>query len=129
MVGASPVIVLSERRGLRSYLAEVWRRRDFAWHLAMAKVRARNNSTALGLFWWLLVPLLLGAVFLLVFGVILKTSRGDPNYIAFLLSGLFVFTYTRETMTAGAASITTRFHLEKSSPWLIATAGRSPATA
>lgn len=100
------MISLSERRGFWAELAEVWRRRDFAWHLAMARVRARNNSTALGLFWWLLDPLLLGAVFLLVFGVILKTSRGDPNYIGFLLSGLFVFTYTRQTMMGGAASIT-----------------------
>jgi teichoic acid transport system permease protein len=105
------MISLSERRGLTGYLAEVWRRRDFAWQLAMATVRARNNSTALGLFWWLLDPLLLGAVFLLVFGVILKTSKGDPNYIAFLLSGLFAFTYTRETMTTGAAAITGNAHL------------------
>jgi teichoic acid transport system permease protein len=102
---------LSERRGLGSYLAEVWKRRDFAWHLAMATVRARHNSTALGLAWWLLDPLLLGGVFLLVFGVILKTSRGDPNYIGFLLSGLFAFTYTRETLTGGAASITTNSQL------------------
>jgi teichoic acid transport system permease protein len=105
------MISLSERRGLGAYLAEVWRRRDFAWHLAMAKVRARNNSTALGLFWWLLDPLLLGGVFLLVFGVILQTSRGDPNYIGFLLSGLFVFTYTRQTMTSGASSITSHAQL------------------
>ena len=105
------MILLSERRGLGSYLAEVWRRREFAWHLAMATVRARHSSTALGLFWWLLDPLLLGAVFLLVFGVILDTRKGDPNYIAFLLSGLFAFTYTRETMTAGAAAITMNTHL------------------
>lgn len=111
MVSTFPATSLSQRRGLWPYLAEVWRRRDFAWHLAMAKVRARNNSTALGLFWWLLDPLLLGAVFLLVFGVLLNTSRGDPNYIGFLLSGLFVFTYTRETMTGGAASINSNSQL------------------
>jgi teichoic acid transport system permease protein len=111
VVDASPVISLSGRRGLGIYLAEVWRRRDFAWHLAMATVRARHNSTALGLFWWLLDPLLMGAVFLLVFGLILNTRRGDPNYIGFLLSGLFAFTYTRETMTGGASSITGNAHL------------------
>lgn len=111
MAVSSPVISLSERRGLGSYLAEVWRRRDFAWHLAMGAVRARHNSTTLGLVWWLLDPLLLGAVFLLVFGVILDTRRGDPNYIGFLLSGLFAFTYTRETLTGGAAAITTNAHL------------------
>lgn len=92
-------------------MAEVWRRRDFVWHLAMGMVRARHNSTTLGLVWWLLDPLLLGAVFLLVFGVILDTRRGDPNYIGFLLSGLFAFTYTRQTMTSGATAITANAQL------------------
>ena len=73
----------------------------------MANVRGRHASTSLGLAWWVLDPLMLGAIFLLVFGVILETRRGDPNYIAFLLSGLFVFFYTRRTMTAGATAIRT----------------------
>ena len=59
----------------------------------------------------MLDPLILGAVFLLVFGVILDVRRGDPAYIGFLLSGLFAFTYTRTTMMGGANTLTSNAHL------------------
>jgi teichoic acid transport system permease protein len=88
-----------------SYLGELWRRREFAWYLAMGKLRARNASTALGLLWWVLNPLLLAGVYFFAFGVVLGTQRGDPNYLAYLVAGLFVFHYTTQSMNAGAASI------------------------
>jgi teichoic acid transport system permease protein len=106
----SPAVPLTTGGWLK-YLNELWRRRHFAWYLAMGEIRARHSSTALGLLWWMVDPLLLGAVFLLVFGVILKTSRGDPNYIGFLLSGLFAFNYTRDAMTSGAEAITANSQL------------------
>ncbi len=90
---------------MSGYLADMWRRRDFAWHLAMGNMRGRHASTSLGLFWWILDPLLLGGIFLLVFGVILQTRRGDPNFIGFILSGLFAFFYTRRTMLSGASAM------------------------
>jgi len=101
----TPVISFSDRRGLVGYLADLWRRREFAWHLAMGNMRGRHASTSLGLLWWVLDPLMLGGIFLLVFGVILQTRRGDPNYIGFILSGLFAFFYTRRTMLSGAMAI------------------------
>jgi teichoic acid transport system permease protein len=73
--------------------------------LALGKIGARNASTALGLLWWVLNPLLLAGVYFFAFGVILGTQRGDPNYLAYLVAGLFVFHYTTQSMTAGAASI------------------------
>jgi teichoic acid transport system permease protein len=87
------------------YLRQLWQRREFAWYLAMGKLRARNASTALGLLWWVINPLLLAGIYFFVFGVILNTRRGDPNYLAYLVSGLFVFHYTSSSMTAGANSI------------------------
>ena len=111
MATASPGISLSRRDGWRAYLAGLWQRRHFAWHVAMGGVRARTSSTTLGLLWWMLDPLILGGVFLLVFGVILDTRRGDPNYIGFLLSGLFAFTYTRTTMMGGGNTLTSNAHL------------------
>jgi len=73
--------------------------------MALGNIRAQNSNTYLGLVWWVLSPLLLGMVFLLVFGVILDSRRGDPDYIGFLLSGLFAFYYTRGSVLAGAVSI------------------------
>ena len=69
--------------------------------MAMGNLKARNASTTLGLMWWVLNPLLLGMVYWLVFGVIIRTSRD----LDFLLSGMFVFYFTSTSLTGGANSI------------------------
>lgn len=91
-------------RRLRQYLTNLWDRREFAWYLAAGNIKARNASTALGLFWWVLNPLLLGMVYFLVFGILFGDSRPD-DYVAYLLSGMFVFHFTHQSMTGGANSI------------------------
>jgi teichoic acid transport system permease protein len=85
----------------REYVATLWSRREFAWYMAMGNLRSRNASTVLGLFWWVLNPLLMGAVYFIVFGLILNISRD----LAYLLSGIFVFYYTSTSITTGANSI------------------------
>lgn len=104
------VITTSSRRlvsAARTYLSDLWNRREFAWYLAMGNLKARNASTALGLLWWVLNPLLLGGVYGLVFGVIFPAGvrGGEPSYIAYLLSGIFPFYYTRSAMVGGVNSI------------------------
>ena len=91
-------------RRLRNYLTDLWGRREFAWYLAAGNLKARNASTALGLFWWVLNPMLLGLVYFVVFGLIFGGNR-PPDYIAYLLSGMFVFHFTNQSMTGGANSI------------------------
>ena len=71
----------------------------------MGNLKARNASTSLGLFWWVLNPLIMAAVYFLVFGVIFEGRRGDADFLAWLLSGVFVFNFTATTMTSGANSI------------------------
>jgi len=71
----------------------------------MGNLKARNASTSLGLVWWMLNPLIMAAVYFLVFGVILGGRRGEPQFIAWLLSGVFAFNYTATAMTSGANSI------------------------
>jgi ABC-type polysaccharide/polyol phosphate export permease len=91
----------SIRRGAARYLHDLWERREFAWYMAMGNLKARNASTGLGLVWWVLNPLLLGAVYYIVFGIIIPVSRD----LAYLLSGMFVFYYTSTSLTGGANSI------------------------
>ncbi len=85
----------------RSYLSQLWERREFAWYMAMGNLKARNASTGLGLFWWVLNPLLLGAVYYIVFGIIVPVGRD----LAYLLSGMFAFYFTSTSVTGGANSI------------------------
>jgi len=88
-------------RRFNEYTSELWRRRDFIWFLARGNIKARNASTFLGLVWWVLNPLLLGLVYFFVFGLIFPTQRD----IAYLLSGMFVFHYSSQSLTGGASSI------------------------
>jgi len=86
------------------YLRDLARRREFALALGTGNLKARNANTGLGILWWVLNPLLLGAVYYLVFGVIFPGRRPD-NFLVYLLSGMFVFHFTSQSMTGGANSI------------------------
>jgi teichoic acid transport system permease protein len=102
---SSPTGIAYNARRLRTYFIDLWNRREFAWFLAMGNLKARNASTALGLFWWVLNPLLLGLVYFFVFGVLFGTRSRPPDYIAYLLSGMFVFHFTNQSMSGGANAI------------------------
>ena len=73
-------------------------------YLGLGNLKARNASTALGLAWWVLNPLLLGAVYFFVFGLLFAGDR-PTDFLAYLLSGMFVFHFTAQSMTGGANSI------------------------
>jgi teichoic acid transport system permease protein len=92
-------------RRFSQYLSDLWHRREFAWYLGMGNLKARNASTVLGLAWWVLNPLLLGGVYYLVFGLLFFSDNRPDNFLAYLLSGIFVFHYTSQALTGGANSI------------------------
>jgi teichoic acid transport system permease protein len=95
-------------RAARNYFSDLWSRREFAWYLAMGNLKARNASTALGLLWWVLNPVLLGAVYWFVFGVIFERNPdefGGLPFLVYLLSGMFPFYFTQTSMTGGVNSI------------------------
>ena len=62
---------ISGRASLRSYLGQIWERREFIATMPRHELHAENLDTALGNFWLLLNPLLLSAVYWLVFGALL----------------------------------------------------------
>ncbi len=105
MAVSTPRGITYRARRLRTYLTDLWARREFAWFLAMGNLKARNASTVLGLFWWVLNPLLLGLVYFFVFGILFAGSSRPEGYIAYLLSGMFVFHFTNQSMTGGANAI------------------------
>jgi len=90
------------KRRLVNYVRDLWARREFIWFLAMGNFKARNASTALGLFWWVLNPLLLSFVYWLVFGIVFPSEERD---VVYLMSGMFVFHFTGQSLTGGANAI------------------------
>nr|WP_119727159.1 ABC transporter permease [Thermomonospora amylolytica] len=93
------------RPPLRSYVRQLWQRRTFIWNFASAKSMSMYTSSRLGQVWQVLTPLLNAGVYFLIFGVLLGTNKGVTNYTAFLITGVFVFTFTQRSLTAGAKSI------------------------
>jgi teichoic acid transport system permease protein len=95
------------RLPLRIYLAEVWRRREFAVTVPLGELRAQNQDTVLGQLWHLLNPLMLIGIYFFLFQVVLnvESRRGVDNYLAFLTVGVITFNYTRSSIQSGARMI------------------------
>lgn len=104
-----------QRAGARLPIAEytrrLWQRRWFVAAYATASNAVGYERSFLGQAWQLLTPLLNILVYYLIFGVLLHTSRGVPNFIAFLSVGVFVFSFCTETLVAGSRAITNNLGL------------------
>ena len=76
----------------------------------MAFATARNiamyTEAKLGQIWQVLTPLLNAGVYFLIFGLLLHINRGIPNYLAFLVTGVFVFNFTQRAFIATSSVIT-----------------------
>lgn len=99
------------RPPLREYVGGLWERRHFVWVLSRSTAYAQNQDSYLGQAWNILNPLLNGAVYLLIFGILLKTNRGIDNYIAYLLIGIFIYTFISRVITIGSKAVTSKLGL------------------
>jgi teichoic acid transport system permease protein len=101
-----PLVQVAARYGLQpsaarppliEYLRRIWRRRYFVTGFATAQNIAMYTEARLGQVWQILTPLLNVAVYYLIFGLILNTKRGVPDFIAFLVIGVFIFNFTQRS--------------------------------
>lgn len=99
------LIPLGRSLPVRVYLRSLWQRRQFAVTVPMGELRAQHMNTVLGNLWHLLNPLLQVGVYYLVFGLLLRTSRGIDNFITYLAIGVFCYGYMQRSITACASSI------------------------
>ncbi|MFD0903336.1 ABC transporter permease [Actinomadura sediminis] len=93
------------RPPLREYIRDVWARRNFIWAFASAKNISKNSDSRLGQLWQVLTPLLNAAVYFMIFGLLLRLNRGIPDYIPFLVTGVFLFGFTQRSVTSGSKSV------------------------
>ncbi|MDW5329348.1 ABC transporter permease [Plantactinospora sp. KLBMP9567] len=98
--------VAGDRPSLTSYTRQLWSYRHFISAYANAKLVASFSTARLGRLWQVLTPLTNAAVYYLIFGVVLGTSRNIENFIAYLCTGLFVFTFTQTVVSGGVTAIT-----------------------
>lgn len=71
---------------------------DQIYVLVCKDFKVKYNSTAIGFFWSLLVPLCMSFTYYFVFGVIMRWNV--RNYILYLLSGNFFWQYFASVVTA-----------------------------
>ena len=95
------------------YLAQAWSRRDFAFTLSLFANQAANARNRLGRWWVLLLPTIQAMVYGLIFGVIMGSNRPD-NFIPFLFTGVFLFSYFAGSFQSGASSVTGNVGLVRS---------------
>jgi teichoic acid transport system permease protein len=93
------------RPPLRSYAQELWKRRYFISGFATARNIAMYTEARLGQLWQVLTPLLNAGVYYLIFGLLLNANRGVPDYISFLVTGVFVFNFTQRAFITSSQVI------------------------
>lgn len=87
------------------YLVQLWDFRSFIIYDARARVKSGTRRDKLGSAWLLLNPIFNGLTYFVIFGMLLGTGKGIPNFIGYLIIGIFMFQITSGAITGGARSI------------------------
>jgi teichoic acid transport system permease protein len=104
---------MGARPSFFNYIAETWNRKDFAVALSTFSNEAANARNRLGKWWNILLPTIQAATYGLIFGIILGDSRPD-NFLPFLFTGVFLFSFMSGSFYSGASSITSNSGLVRS---------------
>jgi len=102
------------RPPFRAYLAGLWSRREFALLVPLGDMRQRSMDTVLGGAWHLLNPLIQAGIYYLLFGVILQQRGGVENYAAWLIVGLFIFSFTQKAVQSSARIVVVKAQMLRS---------------
>lgn len=97
-----------------SPLREIWVHRSLLWQFTLRNVEMRHKGSHLGLLWSVLGPLLMLALYVLVFGFIFRgrfksVAATEPRveYALTVFLGLAIFHFVSEVITLSPTLITT----------------------
>lgn len=102
---------LNVRPSLPLYIAQLWERRNFIVTDARFRAFRTAKSYHLWRFWLIAQPMLDAAMYGLIFGFLLKTSRGVENFIGFLILGVTFFGFMTSLVNGGQSLIQTSKNL------------------
>jgi teichoic acid transport system permease protein len=105
------------RPSVFAYAGQLWARRHFIVGFATARNVAMYTEARLGQLWQVLTPLLNAAVYYLIFGIILNTSRGVPDFLGFLITGIFIFNFTQRAFITSSRVIVDSLPLIRALPF------------
>ncbi|MFE2378920.1 ABC transporter permease [Streptomyces sp. NPDC059398] len=105
LAAAHGLTISGARPPLFTYIRRTWGRRHFITAFATARLTAQYSQAKLGQIWQIMTPLLNAAVYYFIFGVLLGTSHGVPDFIPFLVTGVFIWTFTSNSIQTGTRAI------------------------
>lgn len=105
-VDGSNLSKVGYRPGLWTYLKQVWDFRHFVIFDSRSRIAGDATQDNLGQAWLVFNPILNGAAYFLVFGIMLGTGRGIENFVAYLIIGIFMYRFTNTAIVSGSKAIT-----------------------
>lgn len=102
LVDDTELAPLDGKLNLVKYCANLWHNKSFIKAHALTKVHKNGRDRYLGNLWVILDPIFQVAVYVLIFGVILKIDRGMDNFIGFLVIGVVFFGVFSTGITGGS---------------------------
>ncbi|MCX5378074.1 ABC transporter permease [Streptomyces sp. NBC_00091] len=105
LAAAHGLTLSGARPSLPRYLAQLWSRRHFVTAYATARMQATYSTAKLGQVWHLMTPLLNAAVYYFIFGIVMHASHGVPDYVPFLITGVFVWDFIGSSISAGTRAV------------------------
>lgn len=102
LVDSTELRDLNARFSFFSYCSKLWQRRNFINADARSRALSSGRETFLGNVWILLNPLLQVLLYVIVFGIVLKTNRGIDNFVGFLVIGVTFFGFITQGLTSGS---------------------------
>ena len=111
---------VGSRPDFLDYLVQLWDFRQFIFFDARARVQSGTRRDRLGSAWLLLTPILNGLTFFLIFGLLLKTSKGIENFVGYLVVGIFMFQFSSGAIPPAHA------RSGATSPWSRPSTSRAP---
>ena len=88
----------------RTHLSELGRHRALLWALVGRELKGRYRGSLLGFLWTFLNPLMLLAVYALVFSVYFRIQM--EHYAVFMFTGLLPWVFFSSSLNEGAGAIT-----------------------
>ena len=91
--------------GFGTYLKDCWRLRHFTWNYALSRTIMSTVQNNLGMFWELFTPIMLSGVYYVAFGLLLGTKKDSPDFIPFLIAGVFTWQLLGQAIVVISSSL------------------------
>ena len=90
---------------LRAYIREIYQSRSYLHSLVRKDLIGRYKNSVFGFSWHFIIPVILSLVYYIMFSSGIRSSPVD-NFVVYLLSALFPFTFMVSCITGGSGCIT-----------------------